>query len=379
MGKWLKDFCQIFYCWLKNNYFLVIVLILYFFVYSSGIKHFPPANTDESWIGEAAKMLFNSSRPDLTMFGGKIDLALFPSYTIALGLFFKLFGVGLVQGRIFSVFFGAIAIIFLYLIAKKLYHQRIAYLAIIFFVINPFILLNRIIRPELFVVALSLGALYFYLIGKNKNLNYFFSGILIAIACIGHPHAGFILLTILSLFIFDFGWRFFLKKDFIYFFSGILLILISFFIFFIFKIKIYDRYGQSPEYLRDRLIFFKWDKIKSSLFGECNRWAIHCGQGKIKAQRWLNLGAIKYLWITGLGYLLVTFKNHRVLLSSIFFVVFGLTIIDSRKYFEYLILAVPFLSLALAILFDRLSEFIKSEIKIDKLNLIKNKIFYYCA
>jgi len=111
--------------------------------------------------------------------------------------FFKVFGVGSVQGRLASVFVGALAMLGVYLLARKIGSFAFAFLCAFFFTFDNLIFVTtRTIRPEIFVVALGVWALYLVSDAGTAFLKLLFSGMLLGISLYAHPNAALVVVAI---------------------------------------------------------------------------------------------------------------------------------------------------------------------------------------
>jgi hypothetical protein len=104
--------------------------------------------------------------------------------------FFLLFGVGSVQGRLASVFMGALAVIGVYLLARKIGNHVFAFVCTLFFIFdNLFFIVTRTIRSEIYVVAIAIWALFLVINAGTSFWRLFFGGMLLGISLYAHPNA----------------------------------------------------------------------------------------------------------------------------------------------------------------------------------------------
>ena len=72
-------------------------------------------------------------------------------------------------GRMISIFFSLMAIVFLYLIIRKVSGTFTALLSAFVYAVLPYnIFYNRTILPETMMIGLSLGSIYFYMLAMVK-------------------------------------------------------------------------------------------------------------------------------------------------------------------------------------------------------------------
>jgi len=89
----------------------------------------------------------------------------FPFYNLFQAGFYKIFPFLNLEiwGRLISIFFSLISLVFLYLIVKKHLSEKEALWAAFFFAVLPFnVYYSRVILPEPMMVATSLGMIYFF-------------------------------------------------------------------------------------------------------------------------------------------------------------------------------------------------------------------------
>ncbi|MDI6734930.1 MAG: glycosyltransferase family 39 protein, partial [bacterium] len=99
-----------------------------------------------------------------TNFYGQLDLNLPPLYPYLVYMMFKIFGEHILVARMVSVVFTIIAVVFTFLISRKLSGDKQALLAASLVAFSPLtILLGRNAQPDMTYVALLLVACYFFL------------------------------------------------------------------------------------------------------------------------------------------------------------------------------------------------------------------------
>lgn len=363
--------------WLKKNYVFVIILILYFCIYAKALTRLPVPNGDEAWVGETAVKLFdNHQRSFSSLYGAKLNFQMVPSYAIFLGLFLKIFGLGLVQARVFSILLGGIVILITYLLALRLYSQKIALLTAVFIVANPiFFLSARMIRPEIFSVAAIMLVLYLYILGQQeKKVRYFLiAGFIIPIGFFGHPHTIYILPAILVLFAFDYGWRFIKDRNFLYFIGGFLIGgLISFLWFWINEVvrkDVNEFYkcvtGSAKNFYLMRLQIFDHASLKLDFA----RWKT------IWSSKIFTFG-LKRFWLIGMLFAALRPGKNRLILISSLFLILGLLFLDTRKWLNYLVILIPTFSIIGALLSEKILELIQIEIDKEFKGKIKSTLTF---
>ncbi len=102
--------------------------------------------------------------PQLDMFGDPGYCVLeFPIYQAMITVLYKIFFPSVIFGRLLNIMFTILSALFLYLIAKKLFDERIAIFSILFFLFSPLILFySRTVMLEPMEIFLFLAAMYLY-------------------------------------------------------------------------------------------------------------------------------------------------------------------------------------------------------------------------
>ncbi len=145
----------------------------------------------------------------------------FPLYNASTYIFKKFFPEGSLEegGRQVSILFSLLSLIFIFLLTRKYWGRRTAYLSAIFFAVLPYnIYYSRVILPEPMMVSLSLGMIYFFDKWLEKNLilntKYLILSILFAAgALLVKPYAAFLFLPMIYLAWHTLGWQMFKKRS----------------------------------------------------------------------------------------------------------------------------------------------------------------------
>ena len=112
----------------------------------------------------------------------------FPFYNAVVAVIYKFFGIHEAYARLVSVAFASLGAVALYLITLKLFGQKLALTAALFYAFNPYnIYYGRVIMPDPVFVSLSLVALYLFLL-KPWNI---WSGLVFALSLLVKPYAIF--------------------------------------------------------------------------------------------------------------------------------------------------------------------------------------------
>ncbi|MFX0196247.1 MAG: ArnT family glycosyltransferase [Candidatus Hodarchaeota archaeon] len=187
----------------------VVILLLYLFLAFFMITRFPKVWMDSSWTTIAPYTLITKGKfanPIVSPKGDGLDEPILsPALTqkILLACVYTVFGFGLIQSRVPSIFAGFFLIIITYYFAKKYYDQTIALLAIVLMASdNVFFVTSRTIRPEIFLALFASAAFFLFLHAlESKSLTYFaLSGIFMGLSLYTHPNSFLVLLTLLIIF-----------------------------------------------------------------------------------------------------------------------------------------------------------------------------------
>ena len=127
---------------------------------------------------------------------GGDDLFLF---TFLLGVIFNLIGTSLSVARMVSIIGGLVGLAgFLWILKELKINSRfvILFSGLIFIFSNVNYIIFRSVRPESWVIAFGIWALYFLIksIKTKKELNYLFCGLLSSAVFLCHPHGALYIL-----------------------------------------------------------------------------------------------------------------------------------------------------------------------------------------
>ena len=205
---------------------LCFILLLYATLSGIYLNSVLRVRVDEPWFSAMGHAFYTEGQLRNPILEGRDGLekhVLTPAVmpVMFLGLFFKIFGFGLWQGRLLSVFFGLITVILTFLLTKELFKKdSIALLATLLASVDSFIFVSsRTIRPEIMVAALTVLAVYLFLVAARKESNLLFSllGIVIGIGLYTHPNMLLAAFSILALFIYEYKMGFLKQRGFWYF------------------------------------------------------------------------------------------------------------------------------------------------------------------
>ena len=218
----------------NSNYVHLLLIGIFLLLQIPLIDTIPGIMVDEPWYANTAWNFsigngFTNTVPGA--YGGD-DLFLF---TFLLGVAFKLFGTSLLIARTVSVIGGVIGLIGFFQVLKllKIRSKSIVFICGLLFIFsNVNYIIFRSVRPESWVVALVVWALYFLIKGSrtNKEVNYLFCGLLSSTVFLCHPHGAlYILLFGIIVLLYCYNNKNF--KTLTYYILGILPIAVIFFLY----------------------------------------------------------------------------------------------------------------------------------------------------
>lgn len=150
----------------------------------------------------------------------------FPFYSVLQAGLFKTFGKFTIEewGRLVTIFFSLVSIVFIYSLVKKFSSVRVGLLAAFFYAFIPYsIYYGRVLLPDQLMIAGFLGGLYFFSLyldseRRKKYLYYFLGIIFLAVSLLIKPYVLFYLLPFVYLIFQRHGIRGFIRFDILAFF-----------------------------------------------------------------------------------------------------------------------------------------------------------------
>ncbi len=139
-----------------------------------------------------------------------------PLYISIVASLYKLAGVHESLGRLISIHFSLLSIIWFWGLLKKHFSERVCFYAMIFYIFSPLHLFYaRAFMPDMAMISTAIGGLYYFdewmLSGKRKNL--FLSAILIA-ASVSFKYFGILVLVPIALLMLKkYSWKALIKPE----------------------------------------------------------------------------------------------------------------------------------------------------------------------
>src|SRR5713226_8537286 len=103
-----------------------------------------------------------------------------PVYFLLLSGFYKVFGLGLLQGRAFNLTTAAVTLLMVYLIGRRMFDWRVGLVAVLLLISDVlFFERSRMLRDDFAAGMFALGAFYLYEMAEERKrvLLYFVSGL----------------------------------------------------------------------------------------------------------------------------------------------------------------------------------------------------------
>lgn len=193
---------------IKNNKEILSLLLIFIVLYSFDLSKYPVVWIDEGWFINPAFNLAFHGFFGTTMMPDFYNIAHFtywqmPLYMVLVAISFKLFGFGIVQARMVSVFLGFFTILFTYLLGKELFTKKVGLLATSLLIVNPlFFRVAREVRMDIAVACFTLIALYFLVMAlkRSKHKYYFCSGLFAILSFLSHPNGIFCIISIILIY-----------------------------------------------------------------------------------------------------------------------------------------------------------------------------------
>ena len=325
----------------KEHSSFLIICILYMLLTIPFLGSSPLIWYDEGVSSEVSWHFANEGSFKQTLWTGYLNFEEFSThpnygYFLILALFFKLFGLGIIQARLVSVIAGLFLLATVYYLTKQITTKRTAVIATLVLALNPlFILSARMVRQEMTLAMFGFLAFSLIVLGskeqsKRKKWYFLLAGIGAAYAILVHLNGIFITLALCAIIINFRRW-----KSLLYFMLGLFI-------------------GLSP------YIFFllvNWEIFSAQFF---RLWGYRLpGQVSIIANialevmRWkkgittpisIFLGVFTCIWM------LQQIKKWKFLYIPIIALIASFTLFDYNKYYGYLLLLLPFFSMMVAIM-----------------------------
>ena len=141
----------------------------------AGLTRYPYPHTDEVIFSNISYNFIRHGRFALDIMGSlagleRNHLTIGRLYHMGQGALFAVLGVSLFTVRLYSFIGFVVAAGFVYLAGRKLYGERVGLLSVAAFVASMNVFwASHWARPEMWVVAVSVGLLYYYLVVREED------------------------------------------------------------------------------------------------------------------------------------------------------------------------------------------------------------------
>lgn len=324
----------------KSHLVILVIFPILLLIY---LTRFPTVYIDEMWHIDTGWIFATTGRLAVSAYGDTFGCNLVnyqpPVFNLMMGLWIKLFGLGLFQARLLIVVIAAIILFFTYLIAKSIYNDKVGILSAVLLFFSWFSLF-RYTRYDIPLALFFLIGFYLFLKvddKKNRYIMYFLSGFFCGLSSIAHLYGGIGAISILVLFLARYKFRGFFRKELGLFIAGVAIPLS------IYGVYLYSYYpiikNQALIFAGERFGIFSPNFYLHNVVEEIKRW-------------------ITYLPFLPLGFSLVAFlifyrkkwKKHSRILIIIFTFLILFSFFVQNKTFLYLAPVIPFIAIASSIL-----------------------------
>lgn len=217
----------------KHSGFVLFVLVLGGFVFLAAqrLGTVPvPDKGNEAFMLQVPYEILHRGKiavPLWRYLGGNIENSWHsyrPVYFLMLSGFYKVFGLGLLQGRAFNLITAAVTLLLVYLIGRRMFDWRVGLVAVLMLVSDLlFFERSRMLRDDFAACMFALAAFYLYEMAeeRKRGLLYFGSGLAVGAGLMCHLNVLYIVGAICLLMLMRTGLRVFSSKKLYYFGLGV--------------------------------------------------------------------------------------------------------------------------------------------------------------
>lgn len=217
----------------RNLDFALVVLVIggFVFVATQRLGDIPVYETDESYTLQVPYEILNRGQLALPMYrylGGNIENvwhSLTPVFFVVLSGFLKVFGFGVLQGRVFNLITVVLTLCMVYLIGRRLFDWRAGLIAVVMITSDQTVLeRSRLLRNDYAGEALALLAFYLYEVAEQRKSGryYLASGLAAGAGVMCHTSILYMIGSICLLMMLREGWRVLASKKLYQFAAGAL-------------------------------------------------------------------------------------------------------------------------------------------------------------
>src|SRR5689334_5750987 len=195
---------------------LALVIAAFAVVAAQHIGAVPVPEGDEAFTLQVPyEMLYRGrlALPMLRYLGGNIENvwhSFTPVYFVILSGFFKLFGFGLTEGRVFNLITAVTTLLMIYLIGRRLFDWRTGLIAVVMLVGDQtFLERSRLLRNDYAAASFALLAFYLYEIAEERKSARFYigAGLAAGAGVMCHTNILYMIAAIGLLILLRDGWR----------------------------------------------------------------------------------------------------------------------------------------------------------------------------
>lgn len=202
----------------RSDWLLVGAIVIYLLANVPFLVAWPAVNGDE---GREANAFWVSSGVDPSARTLDPIYAHDPLYKgglqgLTTGLSFRLFGLGVAQGRLVSLLWGGVLLWMTFLAGRRLYGPATAYVAVLFLAVSqPWLVSSHIIRPDVVVATLVMAGLYCALRGLQEDSRpwHLLAGLALGLSFDVHPNSLAFMPMVGLCYLIRYGWRAVLSRD----------------------------------------------------------------------------------------------------------------------------------------------------------------------
>lgn len=348
---------------------IVVILLLAYLAFTLPyLNNYPQSDWAAMGIAAPAYNLANEGIYGNPLFEGwhkneRYNYEYMPLYPILVAGSFKLFGLGLWQGRLVSVISGLLTLVLVFWLGKLLKGKELGIIAmavLLFLHLSvsksaltgiPLIDYSKIIRYDILVAVFMLaGCITFYFAWHQRSrAGYFLAGIFTGLATLSHLYGAFALPLFISLLFWRNKHKIILRPPLYLIITGWVVCLIPWLVYIAQDFEAY--LGQMQRHSH-RFGFLDWEFYLQNIIREPLRYAGWFGSGG-EFNLWPRIG----IWVLILGLLISylsllkkrnwKFSEQFLFLSlPVLFILLALLMSFKRHY--YTILLMPFIALHLA-------------------------------
>ncbi|MFY9555188.1 MAG: glycosyltransferase family 39 protein [Blastocatellia bacterium] len=207
----------------RNLDVLLVFLVIagFVFVAADRLATVPVYETDESYTLQVPYEILNRGKLALPMYrylGGNIENvwhSLTPVFFLILSGFLKVFGFGVLQGRVFNLITVVLTLWMVFLIGRRLFTWPAGLIAVLLIISDQTVLeRSRLLRNDYAAEALALLAFYLYDVAEQRKSSRFYvaSGLAAGAGVMCHSSILYMIGAICILMLLREGWRVFASK-----------------------------------------------------------------------------------------------------------------------------------------------------------------------